>query len=288
MKIDFKKTPTNKGSAMLKLAHQFQREVLFRDDYLSWFFDEATVRGFRENPPNFERESENDTEEFQKIAYYYVVLREKYGDRAIEEAIATGCKQILLLGSGYDTRFFRLSSIQENSISTIEIDLPAIIEEKKSCLREKLGEIPPGLTLFPVDFNRDDLNNIAESGFDPTLPTAYVWQGVSYYLPRESVSNVLDFVVAQMTSNSVFIFDSGSPLMTFKNDLVPGLNYYIDLLSEVGEPFLFGLYENEMKKWLTDKGFREVEIVQQDELELLFLGKRTLPNNMWYVVTAKV
>lgn len=41
-----------------------------------------------------------------------------------------------------------------------------------------------------------------------------------------------------------------------------------------------GLYEDEMKRWLTDKGFREVEILQQDELEVLFLGKRTLPSNM--------
>ncbi|NEP43730.1 MAG: class I SAM-dependent methyltransferase, partial [Okeania sp. SIO2H7] len=186
------------------------------------------------------------------------------------------------------TRFFRLSSIQENSIPTIEIDLPAIIEDKRSCLMEKLGEIPPGLTLFPLDFNRDDLNSIARSGFDRTLPTAYIWQGVSYYLPRESVSNFLDCIRELMAPGSVFVFDACSPLMTFKNDLVPGIGYQIDLLDEIGEPFLFGLYENEMKRWLTDKGFREVEILQQDELEVLFFGKRTLPSNMWYVVTVKV
>lgn len=76
--------------------------------------------------------------------------------------------------------------------------------------------------------------------------------------------------------------------MTFKNDLIPGISSQIDTLREIGEPFLFGLYAGEMKKWLTDKGFCEVEIWQQDELEVEFLQRRTLPNNMWYVVTAKV
>ncbi len=273
---------------MLKLAHQFQKEMLFRDEYLSWFFDETVIKDFRENPPNFDAPPKNDSEHFKKIAYYYVILREKYGDRAVEKAIAAGCKQILFLGSGYDTRFFRLSSIQKNSIATFEIDLPKTIEEKRSCLVEKVGEIPSGLTLVPLDFNRDDLDSIAESGFDASLPAAYIWQGVSYYLPRESVSNVLNFLRAKMAPGSVLVFDACSPLMTFKNDLIPGIISQIDTLREIGEPFLFGLYPWEMKKWLTEKGFREVEILQQDELEVEFLKRRTLPDNMWYVVAAKV
>jgi len=273
---------------MLKLAHQFQKEVLFRDEYLSWFFDETVVKDFRENPPNFDAPPKNDTEHFKKIAYYYVILREKYVDRAIEEAIAAGCQQILFLGSGYDTRFFRLSFIQENSISTFEIDLPKTIEEKRNCLVKKLGELPPGLTLVPLDFNRDDFDSISRAGFDASLPTAYIWQGVSYYLPRASVSNVLDFLRAKMAPGSVLVFDACSSLMTFKNDLVPGIKSQIDTLLEIGEPFLFGLYAWEMKKWLADKGFRQVETWQQDELEAEFLKRRTLPNNMWYVVTANV
>jgi len=31
-----------------------------------------------------------------------------------------------------------------------------------------------------------------------------------------------------------------------------------------------------------------MEILQQDDLEEKFLHKHTLPNNMWYVVVAKV
>ncbi|WP_413038805.1 class I SAM-dependent methyltransferase [Roseofilum sp. Guam] len=46
------------------------------------------------------------------------MLREKYGDRVIADAINSGCRQLLLLESGYDTRFFRIASIQEKDVTT--------------------------------------------------------------------------------------------------------------------------------------------------------------------------
>lgn len=287
MSIELGKS-TNKGTAMLKLVHQFQPNSLFRDDYLSWFFDESIVVSLLKNLPNLEPNPENEDEEFQRIAYWYIALREKHGDETIEKAIASGCQQLLLLGSGYDTRFFRLPCIRENSVATFEIDLPGTIEDKHNCLVNKLGTIPLGLSLVPLDFNHDNLSRISEYGFDNQIPTIYLWQGVSYYLPQESVSHFLDFIKSQMTPSSIFVFDCCSPLMTFKNDRIPGIVSHVDKLQEIGEPYQFGMESDEMAAWLRSKGFRDIEICQQDDLEARFLGKRTLPNNMWYVVTAKV
>jgi methyltransferase (TIGR00027 family) len=286
MSIDLGKS-TNKGTALVKLAHQFQSQILFKDEYISWFFDEAVVRYLQEQPWSIDAEPKDDIEKFYRNSYWYIVLREKHGDDAIEAAIASGCKQILLLGSGYDTRFFRLPSIKENSISTFEIDLPKTIEDKRESLIRKLGVIPQGLSLIPLDFNQDNLSSLSAYGFDNAIPTAYIWQGVSYYLPKESVSNFLDFIQSQMAAGSVFVFDCCSPLMTFKNDRVPGIAYQIDKLNEIGEPFQFGMYSNEMETWLREKGFQDIQILQQDDLEAEFLHRRTLPNNMWYVVTVK-
>lgn len=286
MTIDLGKS-TNKGTALLKLAHQFQPNPLFQDDYLRWFFDDAMLRSVSERSPDWDAIPQEETEQFHRIAYWYIVLREKHGDEAIQTAIASGCKQLLLLGSGYDTRFFRLPCLQDNSIATFEIDLPETIEHKKNCLIKQLGAIPESLSLMPLDFNHDSLDSIARYGFNNQIPTAYIWQGVSYYLPQESVSKVLDFLRSQMAPNSVVVFDCCSPLMTFKNDRVPGINSQIDKLQEIGEPYQFGLESEEMTAWLGNKGFQDIQILQQDDLEMQFLGRRTLPNNMWYVVTAR-
>lgn len=276
---------TNKGTAMVKLAHQFQDEVLVKDEYVSWFFDEAEINSIKENFQNFEREPQNDAEKFFEIAYWYIILREKHGDEAILTSINSGCKQLLFLGSGYDTRFFRLPSIRDSAIATFEVDLPKTIEDKKKCLIERLGEIPECLSLIPIDFNQDDIYSIFNYGFDKNVPTTYIWQGVSYYLPKENVSKILDFVKEQMAPGSIFVFDCCTPLMTFKNDEIPGISSQVDKLNEIGEPFLFGMYIDEMEAWLKEKGFETINILAQDELEAKFLHKRTLPNNMWYVVT---
>ena len=286
MSIEWGKS-TNKGTAMLKLAHQFHSEAILKDEYVGWFFDESVVHSLQENPLNVDS-AKDDAERFQQIAYWYTILREKHGDEAIEDAIASGCKQLILLGAGYDTRFFRLPCVRENSIATFEVDLPQTIDDKKRYLIERLGNIPQGLSHIPIDFNQDNLSSIFQYGFDKTIPTAYIWQGVSYYLPKESVSKFLDFIKAQMAPGSVFVFDCCSPLMTFKNDLVPGIASSIDKLSEIGEPYLFAMYSNQMEAWLREKGLSDIQILQQDDLEAKFLHKRTLPNNMWYVVTAKL
>jgi len=285
--IDMGKS-TNKGTAMMKFVHQFQPNVILQDEYVSWFFDDSTAKSLQENSLNLNVEPVDDSQRLQQISYWYTILREKYGDEVIVDALASGCRQLLLLGSGYDTRFFRISAVRERAIATFEVDLPETINNKKKYLSDKLGHIPEGLTLIPLDFNHGDLNSLDRYGFDNTLPTAYVWQGVSYYLPRESVSQVLDYIKSQMTPDSVLVFDCCSPLMTYKNDQVPGIASSIDQLSKIGESYLFGMYSDEMKNWLEEKGFKDIEILQQDDLEDRILHKRTLPSNMWYVVLAKV
>src|SRR4030042_3024778 len=111
---------TNKGVAMLKLAHQFQNEVFLRDEYVSWFFDETIIDSLRKNPLDIYSEPKEDIEKIQKLSYWFAILREKYGDEVIENGISSGCRQLLLLGAGYETRYFRLTFLQDRSIKTFE------------------------------------------------------------------------------------------------------------------------------------------------------------------------
>ena len=286
MAIEWKKS-TNKGTAFLKLIHQFQQSVLFTDPYISWFFERSEIESVKNKFPDSLIQPKNEKEQFEFLVYWYVVLREKHGDRAIEAAIESGCKQLILLGAGYDTRFFRLDKIQENSVQTFEIDLPDTIEDKQRYLSSKLSVMPRGLSLVPLDLNRDSLNRLDEYGFDDRVPTIYVWQGVSYYLERESISTTLDSIKRQMTPGSVFVFDCCSPLMTFKNDRIPGINANIEKLEKIGEPYRFGMYADEMERWLKEKGFAEIDTLQLNDLEEVFLNKKTFPENMWYIVTVK-
>lgn len=198
-------------------------------------------------------------------------------------SIEKGCGQILNLGAGLCTRFFRIPSIREKSVPVIEVDLPEVIENKTFHMKNFAGEIPDGLSLVSMDFNHDDLHTLFDFGFNPSIPTAYIWEGVSYYLPRESVSKVLDFIGAQMVADSAFVFDCCTPLLLYKNDKIPGIAFNIDFLNNIGDPYLFGMDQEEMREWLRGKGFDNTEIINQDDLEYRYLRKRTIPDNMFYV-----
>jgi methyltransferase (TIGR00027 family) len=277
---------TNKGTALLKLKHQFDPNRILHDDYINWFFDESTIAKYRNAKPSVNEDPKDPDRKFSRIAYWYAILREKYIDDIIENRIESGCRQLLLLGSGYDTRFFRLPSIRKYSVATFEVDLPETIKEKMTIFKKRLGSLPAGLSLIPLNFNDNDLNGIVRGGFEPALPTVYVWQGVSYYLPEQTVSTVLNFIRTKMATGSLLSFDCCSPLMLIENDEIPGIRFNIERLKQIGEPYIFGMEPKDMKSWLQEKGFQHIDVAMQDDLEMTYLHTRTLPKKMWYVVTA--
>jgi methyltransferase (TIGR00027 family) len=247
--------------------------------------DEST-KAVISSKSRFNEDSNDSAGAFSQIAYRYTILREKYIDDFINASVESGCRQLLLLGSGYDTRFFRLPSIRKYSVATFEVDLPNTIEEKRTVIEKRLGRIPAGLSLIPVDLRNTDWKGIFQGGFQAAIPTIYVWQGVSYYLPERTVSAVLDTVRGEMIDGSYVVFDSCWPLMLVENDEIPGIRFNIERLKEIGEPYVFGMDPEEMKRWLLGKGFRNVRLSLLNELERVYMKTSTLPTKTWYVVTA--
>ena len=276
---------TNKGTALIRLAHQFQPDILVKDEYVQWFFSDSLVLSLQQAPLSSDFSPKDDDERNTQISYWFTILRERYIDNIIENSIAKGCRQLVLLGAGFDSRYFRLPEITRESVRTFETDLPSTIKEKAAVLHARLGRMPPGLMLIPLDFNTQELESIKDHGFNNKLQTAFVWQGVCYYLPKDTVDSVLHFIKSNMAPGSMLVFDCCSPLMTYKNDRIAGISRTIDKLSAIGEPYLFGMDAEEMETWLLSIGFASINIIQQDELENTMLGRRTLPGNMWYIVT---
>jgi len=275
---------TYKGPAMYRLFHQFQENPIIKDEFVNHFFDTSEIDSIKKRLEFIGKEPINDDQKWNSIVYLYAILREKNGDDIISSAIANGCRQILNLGTGYCTRFFRLPVIKEKNVHVIEVDLPEVIENKTYDVRKITGQIPDNLSLVPLDFNRDDLNKLSNYGFNNQHPTVYLWEGVSYYLPVENVSNMLDFIHKNMVTGSAFVFDCCTPLLLYKNDMIPGVNSNIEFLKRMGSPYLFGMNIDEMENWLISKGFENPEILNQDDLEYRYFQNRTIPNNMFYAI----
>jgi len=278
---------TNRGTALLKFLHQYEEKVLVKDEYIRWFVGNETIETVEKGNTTLFGSRSDPEGKFGYIAYWYTILREKYFDDLIEKAILNGCEQLLLLGSGFDTRFLRLSALKEKTIRTVEVDRSQTILTKRKILKNHIGKLPKYLYLIPMDFNQDDLISVFQYGLRKDLRTICIWQGVSYYLRHDTVSSVLNFIKTELSPSTIVGFDCCSPLMLKKNDKIPGIAYNIDRLNAIGEPYLFGMFIDPMKKWLVEKGFDDIAILEQDQLEERYVGRKTLPDNMWYVVSAR-
>jgi methyltransferase (TIGR00027 family) len=76
-----------------------------------------------------------------------------------------------------------------------EVDRPETLATKRHLLDLMLGVLPHHVTLVGSDFSQLRLSNtMAAAGFQATLRTFFIWEGVTQYLTAEAIEDVLGFV----------------------------------------------------------------------------------------------
>jgi methyltransferase (TIGR00027 family) len=130
-------------------------------------------------------------------------------DAELDAAVTAGCRQVVILGAGLDTRAFRLPALA--GCDVFEVDHPATQAYK----RRRAGSLPRrarSLTYVTVDFEKDDLvARLAESGHRADVPTAWVWEGVVMYLSLEALRTSLAAIARSSAPGSRVIVNYHTP-----------------------------------------------------------------------------
>jgi methyltransferase (TIGR00027 family) len=131
-------------------------------------------------------------------------------DAEVEKAVAAGCRQLVILGAGLDTRAFRMASLAD--VDVYEVDHPATQAYKKrktSALRRAARSI----AFVPVDFERNALRRaLIAAGHRDREPTAWLWEGVVMYLSDEALRTTLGDVGASSTPGSALLVHYHEPV----------------------------------------------------------------------------
>ncbi|MGR6918694.1 class I SAM-dependent methyltransferase [[Actinomadura] parvosata] len=118
-----------------------------------------------------------------------MLCRKRYADEQVRAALESGIDQVVVLGAGPDTRACRLVVPKARAY---ELDLAGNIARKRARLSDIFSRLPDGLTLVPVDFDRDDLAAaLAGDGFRTERPAMFVWEAVTQYLSEDGVRATL-------------------------------------------------------------------------------------------------
>ena len=102
-----------------------------------------------------------------------------YYDKCVGDALASGIRQYVILGAGFDSRPYRLAG---PGCKVFEVDHPATGRVKRQRVA-KAGLDASDVTWVGVDFLRQDTRQrLVAEGLDPGLPTLFTWEGVTMYL----------------------------------------------------------------------------------------------------------
>jgi len=209
---------------------------------------------------------------YRQTICYYVNARTKHMDGILEEAGKNGIQQMVNLGAGYDSRAYRYHKSMPG-VRFFEIELPWMVVEKKRRVKEILGKLPDYVTFVPIDFNTQNIpNELAKAGYDPSLKTLFIWEGVTYYISAEAVEATLQFIRDQSAPGSSVVFDYmtlGSIQGDWKK--YPDTRRMSFWVKYRGEPFVFGIPEEQEKQWIEQRGLKVISDLDREDLEKRYL-----------------
>lgn len=164
-----------------------------------------------------------------------VVVRTRYFDDRLNQAIDSGIRQIVLPGAGLDTRSVRIGG---NGVRYFEIDTGATLNYKEAVLTR--AGIHPDVTYIPGDYVAEGVAPLlARGGFDPALPTFFLWEGNTTYLPPETVERVLG-EIRDAAGQVTVSFDYMAEKVIRRNTGHDELNAFIDHLAAKGANWVSG------------------------------------------------
>ena len=184
------------------------------------------------------------------------ILRVRYAEDCLHEAIEAGLAQYVILGAGLDTFSLRHRELQ---VQVFEVDHPATQHIKRERVRRVAGHIPPSLTFVPVDFEVDRLDEVLmHSRFDAEQPAFFSWLGTTYYLTKDAIRETLGYIAAVAAPGSRLVLDYKLPRHLIPEQGLPLNDKLERLVKRLGEPMISDFTPEELNAEMARIGWAEL------------------------------
>jgi methyltransferase (TIGR00027 family) len=203
-----------------------------------------------------------------------VLLRSRYTEDLLAQAVPQGVGQFVILGAGLDTFAFRQPAFARQ-LQIYEVDHPATQAWKRERLAAAGIAAPDNLCWAPIDFEQQGLAaGLQQAGFNASRPAFFSWLGVTQYLTLPAIDATLRVVAALPTPTTIVL-----SFMLPDNDLPPeeaaAAHAVADDAAKRGEPWLTRIAPQHLAVRLNQLGFREVMYLSPAEASArYFAGRR--------------
>ena len=168
----------------------------------------ASQRAHLERPHDVHGDPEAERRMYEGLAGWLGIARidmarmrrrTDWFDAATVDALASGVKQVVIVGAGYDGRALRFKG---DGVRWIEVDHPATQVDKRR--RVDALDVPTAhIADATVDLSRDDLDAaLDEAGHRPAEATLFICEGLLGYLPTDTVDRLFTVLRHRATADS--------------------------------------------------------------------------------------
>jgi len=252
---------------MRALSAAETREGVKGGDYLAAIFLPDNQRGLLKTPSQREWAIKKQPPGM----YAYLIARTFYFDHIVEQALQENIPQIVILGTGYDSRPYRFQKLVKET-RFFELDTPPTLQHKKELLQKANIPIPKNVIFVPIDFTKDTFEEVFfRAGYDRNKKTLFLWEGVVYYLDPKAIDTTLHFIKANAPIGSTVCFDYTASWQGLVGD-------ELTALQELGafwkqnfprEPAEWTIEAAEINAFLSGKGYTIIDHLEakQDDIQ---------------------
>ncbi|HXQ20168.1 MAG TPA: SAM-dependent methyltransferase [Candidatus Acidoferrales bacterium] len=197
------------------------------------------------------------------------VARTRFIDDAVIACLQAHIEQVVILGAGFDSRAYRLHALK--MVAVFEVDHPDTLKTKRGMLDRALSGLPERVRFVPTDFNQRQLEQaMAAAGYRNSVPTLFLWEGVTNYLTEAAVDATLRWCSrAAPGSQLVFTYVHRAVLDDPRSFF--GTEKLLATLAASGEKWTFGIDPAAVSDFLAQRGLTlERDLGAEDYRRLYF------------------
>lgn len=165
-----------------------------------------------------------------------VIVRGRFGDVALAQAVAEGTEQVVCLAAGGDTRAWRLGLPARTRF--FEVDLPGQLGAKEALLAPVADRLTCRRVSLAADLREETWpRRLAAAGHEPDRPTVWIVEGILPYLETAHFARLVARIGAVSGRGSTLLVDA--PHTAYFTD--PDNAAFLAFMRARGSAFRLGL-----------------------------------------------
>ena len=254
------------GAAGLRAAHILLDDAppILDDTLASRLLDARAASSIREHPDRFRTPG-------SLAIRCDVVVRSRYAEDRLADAVRRGVRQYVILGAGLDTFAYRQPA-WATELQIVEVDHAASQADKQNRLKRAGIETPPNVRYAAADLEANDLASaFVSAGLDRTKAAFVACLGVLIYL-SEDAADAIFATAASLAAGSEFVFTFSRPDASTARP--PALASAAAHMAAIGEPWRTRFDPDAVAAKLKSSGLSSIGFLFAEDVTERYLRSR--------------